>query len=59
MRKFGSKLIFFGVVLVIGPLFGIGVRGLEDLDFGGCLIIGIILITVGIIMNSVFSKEKK
>ena len=56
MKKFGSKLIFLGVVLVIGPLFGIGVRGLEDLDLSGCFVMGIVSISIGVIMNSISSK---
>lgn len=59
MKRFGSKLVFLGVVLVIGPLFGIGIRGLEDLNFSGCFILGIISIAIGVIMNSVSNNKEK
>ena len=59
MRRFGGKFIFCGVVLIIGPLFGLTIRGYGDLDFSGCFILGIISIVVGTILNSIADKKGK
>ena len=53
MKKIGGKIIFCGVVLSIGPLFGFTLRGQEELDFGASFLFGLILIVVGIIINSI------
>lgn len=59
MKRFGGKLIFCGIVLIIGPLFGFTIRGYQDLDFTGCFILGAISIIVGIIINSITNKKEE
>lgn len=56
LHKIGTTLIFAGLVLAIGPLFGLTIRNQQSTSFGQGLLIGIISIAFGVLLIS-FDKR--
>lgn len=52
MKKIGKKLIFAGVVLLIGPFFGFTIRGQQNASYGAGAMLGIIALAIGVIFIS-------
>lgn len=59
MKKIGNTLIFCGIVLIIGPLFGFTIRNQQDLDYGSSLLLGVISLSIGCLFSYLGKGKQK
>lgn len=57
MKRLGGTFIFCGIILIIGPFFGVTIRNQETLDYGSSFLLGIISLLTGFFF-SYLGKEK-
>ena len=57
MNRIGSKLIFAGIVMFIGPFFGFTIRGQQGTEYGFGVFLGMLAIVIGFVLLSVGKRE--
>lgn len=59
MKEIANVLIFSGVLLLVGPFFGLTLRGAEDATYIEGLPVGIILLILGIVLTKILGTVAK
>ena len=58
MKKVGTWILVFGLICLIGPLFGFTARGMENAGVEGSMTVGLIATIVGVIIVGVSNDNK-
>ena len=59
MKRLGGTFVFCGIVLIVGPFFGITVRGAGDFDYGSGVVLGLVSLGIGAALTYFGKGAKK
>lgn len=59
MKKWGNTFIIWALILIVGPFFGITLKGMGDLYYFEGLKLAIPLLIIGLIMRACSKEENK
>ena len=53
MKKWGNRFIIWSIILIVGPFFGVTLKGFGEIGYTGHIVGGIFFLIIGYIMKNI------